>query len=179
MGSLSNPDAYSGIVKNSGGGGSGNDFPVNITDPQEGQILTFDSVNEEWVNTDSNIKVIYYQVENDYRTITQDEIDDYLFDSDGNSLNTTNLYSIVHFSVTLEELSENKLFILYSVNESFENFVQVKSYVNSIYFEYINEDMEENTPAHYLITLGNYSGNTQDFHVTKNNIELRDYTNMS
>lgn len=59
MGNLSNPNAFSGIVKGLGEGGSGNDFPVNITDPQEGQILTFDSVNEEWVNVGSNDDSLY------------------------------------------------------------------------------------------------------------------------
>ena len=58
MGNLSNPNAFSGIVKGLSGG-SGNNFPVNITDPQKGQILTFDSENEEWVNVDANDDSLY------------------------------------------------------------------------------------------------------------------------
>lgn len=132
MGNLSNPNAFSGIVKGLGEGGSSVDFPTDISNPQDGQLLKYDATSEKWVNVDDeycvvditnpqdgqllqydatsekwvNSGVIRFinEIYEDNHICTQDDIDNYGIDNDTNALILGNNYSVIGLEITYNDL---------------------------------------------------------------------------
>lgn len=136
MGNLSNPNAYSGIVKNPDSGGSV-DFPTDITNPQDGQLLKYDATSEKWVNVDDEYCVVDITNPQDGQLLkydatsekwvnsgiirfineiyevnhicTQDDIDKYGIDNDNDALILGNNYSIIGLEITCNDLLDSTI----------------------------------------------------------------------
>lgn len=101
------------LLKNADSGGSG--FPVNITDPQEGQILTFDSENEQWVNSNGKIKVV--TVTSEEKTATQEDVDNYGWYYDAlndeiNDIEVDETYIVFEISANYNEISNYDVVVI-------------------------------------------------------------------
>lgn len=107
MGNLSNPNAFSGIVKGLGEGGGSVDFPTDITNPQDGQLLQYDATSEKWINT-GIIRFIneIYEVNH---ICTQDDIDKYGIDDDNDALILGNNYSVFGLEITYNDLLDSNI----------------------------------------------------------------------
>ena len=93
----------------------GSDFHVNISDPQEGQILTFDSQNEQWVNSNTRIKVVTVTMVE--REATQEDVDNYMvcYDIAGDDIDDIevgNPYRIFEISANYNEISKYDIVII-------------------------------------------------------------------
>lgn len=166
MGNLSNPDAYSGIVKGLGGGGSSVDFPTDITNPQDGQTLQYDATSEKWVNVDNTscVEIVNSTIEN--RSITQDEVDSYFSDIGGNVLSTQYIYTVISLGVTLNNITGNKIYRSRSV------YIDTNS---EVILSLDNVNIIEQ-PGYYEYTLINITGENRAFVVNKNT-ELKLFSN--
>ena len=135
-------------------GGSGNDFPVNITEPQEGQILTFDSVNEEWVNSESRIKVVNLTTYE--KVATQDDIDNYGFyydiRNDGtNDIEIGAIYNVSEISANYNEISNNDIVVIKN-NGNNSCFIAVGyEFYDEIYNVYDNCDLTPIKSSYYSL----------------------------
>lgn len=161
MSSLSNPNAYSGIVKNSDSGGSG--FPTEITKPSDGQLLQYDGESEKWVNVDSFVRVINETHEK--RQATQDDVTNYVYDSDGNNLVVGDLYDVFTYDIKAEEFTHNNV---YSILEEGVNRIDAQNLIICFYVSYDGET--------YEVELFRYSSgeiNKASLIYTSNNIYLK------
>lgn len=160
MGSLSNPNAYSGIVKNSDSGGSG--FPVNITDPQEGQILTFDSENEEWVNRNTGIKVV--TLNRNRKTATQEDVDNYQ----------------KYYDINLGSEADIEVGVEYTVEEIPANFNEISNYAIVVVIEGNFSTVANNygfeDPLYGVYMADDSSSIEYAFYSLNANVNLRRYT---
>lgn len=132
MGSLSNPNAFSGIVKNADSSGSG--FPVNITDPQEGQIIRYNAESENWENVDSFVRAINETYER--REATQDDVTNYVYDVDGDNLVVGDTYDVVSYDIKVEEFVHNNI---YTIVVEDDNAVDNQNLIIKFYVSYDGE----------------------------------------
>ena len=93
-------EAYSGIVRAVKG-----NFNTNINNPKDGDIIEYDGENKEWVNVRKIFRVINETPLGDL-VITQDDIDNYGYDDNGNRLILGETYSVSEFDINYREFKE-------------------------------------------------------------------------
>lgn len=111
MGNLSNPDAYSGIVKGLSGG---SDFPVDINNPQDGQILRYNAESESWENVDNFVRIINKSYEEDYVATAEDAL--YYIDDEENDVVEGGSYNVETLDISCGEINENVVYKLKWLN---------------------------------------------------------------
>ena len=161
MGSLSNPNAFSGIVKGLGEGGSSVDFPTDITNPQDGQLLKYDATSEKWVNVDNETCVVDIVITNELREATSDDYDNYKYDNEDNPIQVGNTYNISSLGVSINDLESNKVFRYKTVDNSSGNY----TYIFDISYTYEN--------SVYKLELVSFPENIVTFYVVNKNLEIK------
>ena len=164
MGNLSNPDAYSGIVKGLGGGGGSVDFPTDITNPQDGQLLQYDATSEKWINVDNEPCVVTIVPSTEIKTATSEDYDNYKYDKEGNPIQIGSSYKITSFGVSINDFDSNKVF-RYNENAVENNGSCVYDYINTIGYQY-EDDI-------YVVGLSSSIGTTTVFYVINKNLEIK------
>lgn len=138
MSGLSNPNAYSGIVKGIKGGGSGGVLPTEITNPSDGQLLRYDAESEKWINVDDEPYVVFIEETVTEVIASQDDIDNY-----GYYLNSGNLvdlelgltYNLHEIKVTFNELQSyvgEKIIAIYNTIISAQHVPQIRLVTNQV-----------------------------------------------